>query len=83
MSCCSTQCERYWICARTYENGLCVNWHDYGSGGSEIADVSYCGSEGNYNMFKPVDECILENKIAAYQVALERLKQLKQEETTL
>lgn len=83
MSCCSAQCERHWICARAYEDGQCVNWHDYGYGGVGTIDVSYCGPSGNYNMFKPVDECVLENKIAAYQVALERLKQLKQEETTL
>ena len=79
MSCCSTHCERYWICAHAYETGSTVNWYDYGYGGLGTQDVSYCGPSVHYVMFEPVDEAILEGKIAAYQVALERLREIKHE----
>lgn len=80
MSCCSTHCERYWICARAYESGSAVNWHEYGSGGYMVPSLSYCGPDGSYGLFQPADPSILENKIAAYQVALERLRNLLSQE---
>lgn len=80
MSCCSVHCERYWICARAYESGSVVNWHEYGSGGYNIPTTHYCGPDGKYGMFEPADPAILESKIAAYQIALERLKNLLSQE---
>lgn len=80
MSCCSTHCDRYWICARAYESGSVVNWHEYGSGGYNIPTTHYCGPDGNYGMFQPADPAILEGKIAAYQVALDRLNKLISQE---
>ena len=80
MSCCSVHCDRYIICARAYESGSVVNWHEYGSGGYNIPTTYYCGPEGNYGMFMPANPTILENKIAAYKAALDRLKTFISEE---
>lgn len=80
MGCCSSCCERYTICALAYESGSVVNWHEYGHGGIDSPEFWYCGPSGNYSMFEPVDPVILENKIAAYQAALDRLKKLINQE---
>ena len=81
MSCISSQCERYLICARSHSSGSCVNWHAYGYGGFGINSkvLTYCGPESNYAMFVPVEEQVLETQIIMYQKQLEKLKKLKQE----
>lgn len=80
MSCISSQCERYLICARSYSSGSCVNWHDYGYGGISSEGLTYCGPESDYAMFVPVEEQVLETQIIMYQKQLEKLQKLKQEE---
>ena len=74
MSCCSSHCERYMICALAYESGSVVNWHEYGHGGIGSPEFWHCGPSGNYHMFEPVNPEILQAKIKMYQTALEELR---------
>ena len=80
MSCCSTHCKLYGICAKAYESGPSVNWHDYITWVHNKPIEYYCGSDGNYGMFEPADPELLENKSSEYQVALEKLKTLLSQE---
>ena len=68
--CCSTKCEKRFECAKAdinNEGTHCVeDFSSFGTGtftdnGCEIEH--WCGEEGNYKMFEPIEEINLEVKI--------------------
>ena len=68
--CCSTKCEKRFECAKADINNDGVHYiedfYSFGSGtftdnGCKIE--AWCGEEGNYKMFEPIEEVNIEVKI--------------------
>lgn len=77
--CGSINCKRYDICKRAIceeenKQHYVTNWHDYGSVNytdDKIEEEYCCGERGNYAMFEPLEEKIMDDRIYMKQDRLD------------
>jgi len=61
-ACCSTICEKRLTCNRQYVSGYCEDYYSFGSGGIGDEGHYWCGPQGNYNMYIPIDKSMIINE---------------------
>ena len=65
-ACCSVRCEKALTCKRRYIEGFCEDYYSFGSGGissdGDLVENYWCGPQGDYKMYIPIDKSIIINE---------------------